>query len=123
MLATFSSYEECFGPRHPLTLRLLTEVGIALWRHRRTEEALIVLQRGLRDVSRAQGRSSDLRLRILSALRDLFLDLCDYERAAAVQKDLLECHTEQFGAEHAETLAARKMLAQLLLRNAPSSAS
>ena len=123
MLATFSSYEDLFGPCHPLTLRLLTEVGITLWRHRRTEDALIVFERGLRDTTRALGRNHDLRLRLLAALRDLFTELGDYEKAAAAQKELLECHAERFGAEHAETFAARETLARMLLRNIASDAS
>ena len=57
MLATFCSYEDHFGPFHPMTLRLLTEVGTGLWRHRRTDDALIVLQRGLRDTTRALGQN------------------------------------------------------------------
>jgi hypothetical protein len=39
-------------------------------------------------------------------------------KAAVVQKELLECNAEIFGAEQAETSAARETLAQLLLRNA-----
>jgi hypothetical protein len=123
MLATFSSYEDLFGPCHPLTLRLLAEVGITLWRHRRTDDALAALQRGLRDTARALGRNHDLRLRLLAALRDLFTELGDYKKAAAAQKELLECHAERFGAEHTETVAARGTLAALLLRSTASDAS
>jgi len=101
-----------------MTLRLLTEVGTALWRHDRTDDALIVLQRGLRDATRALGRNHGLRLRVLAALREIFTEIDDYEKAAAVQKELLECNAEIFGEEHAETSAARETLAQLLLRNA-----
>jgi tetratricopeptide (TPR) repeat protein len=122
MLATFSSYEDMLGPCHPLTLRLLTEVGITLWQEQRIDEALIVLQRGLRDTTRALGRNHDLRLRLLAALRDLLTELGDYENAAAAQKELLERHAELFGAEHAETFAARETLARILLRSSPSGA-
>ncbi|MGA7239852.1 MAG: tetratricopeptide repeat protein [Bryobacteraceae bacterium] len=117
MLATFSSYEDMLGPCHPLTLRLLTEVGITLWRERRIDEALIVLHRGLRDTARALGRNHDLRLRQLATLRDAFTDLGDYEKAAAAQKELLECHAELFGAEHDATFATRATLARILLRS------
>src|SRR5262245_14014240 len=114
MLATFSSYEELFGPSHPLTLRLLTEVGITLWRHGRTRDALTTVQRGQRDTARVLGRNHALRLGLLAALRDLCIELHDYENAASAQRELLECHAERFGAEHAETLAAREILERIL---------
>jgi hypothetical protein len=69
------------------------------------------------------GENGDVRVRLLAAMRDLFADLGDYKRAAATQKELLECHTESFGVEHAETLAARETLEQLLLRNESSGVS
>jgi hypothetical protein len=123
MLATFSSYQDLFGPCHPLTLRLLTELGIMLWRHRRTNDALIVLQQGLRDSTRAFGRNHDLRLRLLATLRDLFMELADCEKAAAAQKELLDRYVELFGAEHTETCAARETLERLLLQNPASDAA
>src|SRR5215469_4146888 len=108
MLATLCSYEGLFGSCHPITLRLLTEVGIAFWRLGRTDDALIILQRGLRDITRTLGRNHDLRLRALATLRDIFTEIDDYAKAAALQKELLECHAEIFGAGHAETSAARE---------------
>jgi hypothetical protein len=98
-------------------------VGIALWREHRRDEALIVLQRGLRDAARALGRNHHLRLRLLASLRDLFTELDDHEKAAAAQKELMECHAELFGAEHAGTFAARETLTRMLMRNSPSSIS
>ena len=123
MLATFSSYADLLGPYHPVTLELLTEVGIALWRDQRRDEALIVLQRGLRDATRALGRNHHLRLRLLTSLRDLFAELDDQENAANAQKELLDCQTELLGAERAETFAAREMLARMLMWNTPSNIS
>jgi hypothetical protein len=58
-----------------MTLRLLTEVGTALWRHRRTGDALIVLQRGLGDITCTLGRNHGLRLRVLAALREIFTEI------------------------------------------------
>lgn len=117
MLATLSSYEDLFGSCHPLTLRMLTELGFALWHRRRTEDALRLLQRGLRDTTRVLGRNHELRLRLLSALRELFTELNECGEATATQKELLECHAELFGTEHPKTFAAREMLARMLLRN------
>ena len=62
--------------------------------------------------ARALGRNHDLRLRQLATLRDAFTDLGDDEKAAAAQKELLECHAELFGDEHDATFAARATLAQ-----------
>lgn len=123
MLATFSSYADLFGPYHPLTLRMLTELGIMLWRQHRKDDALIVLQRCLRDTTCALGRNHELRLRLLVALRDLLTELSDYEKAVAAQKEVVECHDELFGADHPETFAARAILARMLLRNIPSDVS
>ena len=123
MLATFSSYQDMLGPYHPLTLQMLTEVGMALRRDGQRDEALITLQRGLRDTTRALGRNHHLRLRLLASLRDLYIELDDREKAASAQQELISCHAELFGADHAMTFAARETLVRMLMRNGPSGVS
>jgi Tetratricopeptide repeat len=116
MLATLLSYESLFGPNHPQTLHLMMEVGIALCRLRQFDHARPLLERGTRDLERVLGRNHDWRLRILGALRDLFVQQADYPRAAAVQKELLHCRSERFGMEHPETVATRADLGTILFK-------
>jgi hypothetical protein len=113
MLATLCYYQDCFGPYHPQTLRLMTQVGIAYSQAGEQLRAAVLLERAVRDVARVLGADHDLRLRAIQALRDLFVAQRDYPRAVAVQKELLECQTARFGGNHPETLAAREQLGKL----------
>ncbi|HZV05354.1 MAG TPA: hypothetical protein VE999_09750 [Gemmataceae bacterium] len=109
LAATLCCYEERFGPCHPITLRLMTDVAIQL-RHR------ALLERAIRDVQRFLGRTHELRLRALGPLRDLLVAQRDFRGAAAAQRELVECEAERKGCDHPETAAARKELEALLLR-------
>lgn len=108
-VATLCCYEERFGPYHPITLRLMTDVAIQL-RHR------ILLERAIRDVQRFLGRTYELRLRAIASLRDLLLEEQDFAGAAVLQRELLESQVERLGLDHSETAAARIELEKLLLR-------
>jgi len=116
MLATLCSYENCFGPYHPQTLRLMTQVAIAYWQAGEPG-ARPLLERAVRDLGRHLGADHDLRLRALAALRDLFVAQRDYESAASAQRELLGCQTHRLGSNHPETLAARACLGTLLLNS------
>ena len=118
MLATLFSYESRFGPYHPQTLRLMAQVAIAYWQAGESGYARPLLERAVGDLSRHVGRSHDLRLWAIAVLRDLFVAQRDYERAGAVQKELLECQVERLGGDHPETLATRAGLAAILLETA-----
>jgi hypothetical protein len=119
MLATLCSYENWFGPYHPQTLHLMAEVGIACWHAGEPLYARPLLERAVRDLGRHLGADHDLRLRVLATLRDLFLGESDSERAASVQKEIVECRAQRLGRDHPETLAARAQLGTLLL-NGPA---
>jgi hypothetical protein len=113
MLATLCSYESWFGPYHPQTLHLMTQVGIAFWQVGEPSHAQLLLERAILDLERHVAPDNDLRLRAIAALRDLFIAQGDYERAASVQRELLECQVRRLGSDHPETLAARDNLAKL----------
>ena len=83
MVATLCCYEERFGPYHPITLRLTTDVAIQLG-HR------AMLERAIRDVQRFLGRTHELRLRGIAALRDLLIAQQDFPAAAVLQRELSE---------------------------------
>ena len=115
MLATLCSYESFFGPYHPLTLCLMTEVAIAYCQAGELDHARPLMEKAVRDLGRHLGRNQDLRLRAIAALRDLFIAQGDYERAGAVQGELLECQIQRLGNDLPETLATRANLGTILL--------
>jgi hypothetical protein len=117
MFATLCSYENLFGPYHPQTLLLMAEVANAYWQAGELAHARPLLERAVRDLGRHLGTEHDLHLRALATLRDLFVAQRNYERAGAVQRDLLDCQIRRLGGDHAETLAARACLATILLEN------
>lgn len=115
MLATLCSYENRFGPYHPQTLRLMTQVAIAYWQAGESAHARPLLERAVKDLGRYLTRDHDLRLRAIATLRDLLVAQRDYERAGAVQRKLLDCQIQRLGSEHPGTRAARTTLAMILL--------
>jgi hypothetical protein len=119
MLATLCSYETWFGPYHPQTLRLMAQVAITHWRAWEPRDARLLLERVIRDLGRHLGGDHDLRLRAIAILRDLFVAQRDYEKAASVQQELLECQIQRLGSDHPETLATRAGLAMILLEKIP----
>jgi hypothetical protein len=117
MLATLCSYENWFGPYHPQTLRLMTQVAVACWHEGAPECARAMLEKAIANLGRSLGLNHDLRLSAMVVLRDLFVSQRDYQKAAAVAKELLECQSKRLGDHHPETLAVRANLAQLLLQS------
>jgi hypothetical protein len=115
MLSTLCSYENLFGPHHPHTLRLMAEAGLALWHYGECAYARPLLERAVRDLGRYLNREHEARLRAIPALRDLLLREGDYQRASAIQMELLECQKRRLGPEHPETVAAGDDLARILL--------
>jgi hypothetical protein len=115
MLATLCYYQDCFGPYHPQTLCLMTQVGIAYSQAGEQPVARGLLERVVRDLGRVLGANHDLRLRAIAALRDLLVAQGDYERAVSVQKELLECQTQRLGNDHPDTIATRANLTRILL--------
>jgi hypothetical protein len=55
MLATLCCYENQFGPYHPLTLRMMAQVGAEFGRQGDLEKARCLLQRAARDLGRFLG--------------------------------------------------------------------
>jgi hypothetical protein len=95
MRATLCSYESWLGPYHPQTLRLMAQLAIAYWEAGQPGHARPLLERVVRDVGRHLGREHELRLRAIATLRDLFVAQQDYERARAIQEELLECQIQR----------------------------
>ena len=95
MLATLCSYDNFFGPRHPQTLLLMAEVADAYWRAGEEACARPLLERVVRDLGGRLGADHPLRLRALASLRDMFVGQGEYERAAAVRRELVKCEVRR----------------------------
>jgi hypothetical protein len=115
MLATLCSYESCFGPYHPQTLRLMTAIAVAYWQHGEIAYARPLLERLVRDLGRYLGRDHELRLQAIAVLRDLSIQQREYEKAGALQRELVEGRIQRLGSDHPETLASRADLAIILM--------
>jgi hypothetical protein len=114
MMATLCSYESCFGPCHPQTLGLMTQVAAACWQHGDRAIARRLLERVITDL----GREAEARVRAIVMLRDLLIEQGDFTKAAGVQRELLECQIARFGDDHYEVKAARAKLATILFAGA-----
>jgi hypothetical protein len=55
MVAMLCCYENQFGPYHPMTLRVMTEVGAEYGRQGDLEKARCLLERAVRDLTRFLG--------------------------------------------------------------------
>jgi len=115
MVATLCSCEGLLGPYHPQTLHLMTHIAIAHWHAGESHRACLLLERAVEDLNRHLGRTHDLRLHALTALRDVLVAEGDNERASVVQGELLECHIQRLGSGHPDTIAARADLTAILL--------
>ena len=116
MIATLYSYEEWFGPYHPQTLRLMTEVALALWESIDIVRARPLLERTARDCGRYFGRDWEPRARLLAALRDLYLEQAESEKASAVQKELWE---RGWGLEHPQKFDAANIFPAAVKKTRP----
>ena len=116
MLATLCSYENFFGPYHPQTLALMTQLAIAYSQSGDLGRARPLLERAVRDLDRHAGRDHDLRLRAIAALRDVLVAQREYKRAAALQQELLDRQIQSLGKDHPDTHASRAELAGILLQ-------
>jgi hypothetical protein len=89
MLATLCSYEDRFCPCHPQTLILMTRLGITYWQVGQFDYARPLLETAVRDLGRKVGRDCEARLQAMTVLRDLFSAECDFERASAIERELV----------------------------------
>jgi hypothetical protein len=67
MMATLACYEGLFGPYHPQTLALTTELAVALCASDRREEGRRLLERAIGDLARHHGKHHPVLIRALEA--------------------------------------------------------
>src|SRR4030088_3536979 len=92
----------------------MPQVAFACWQAGEVNRARPLLERVAKDLGRFLGRDQDLRLQAIATLRDLLVAQHDYERAGALQSELLKCQIKRLGSDHPETLATRAILATIL---------
>jgi hypothetical protein len=115
MLAPLSSYDHFFGPRHIQTLSLATRIAEVLQGRGDWRTAQSILESVVRDVAQTAGRTHDLRLAALTALRNLWLEQSEIAKAIAIQQEIWCCRDLSGGPEAAETIVARTDLETLLM--------
>jgi hypothetical protein len=120
MLATLCSYENFFGPFHPRTLLLMTALAVAYRQAGDANRARRLLEKVIEDSARRLGPEHAVRVAATEALRDLFIGQGESAKAAAAQRELLECRIRLFGSEHPETSATRDRLCEILMGTAPA---
>jgi hypothetical protein len=123
MIATLGSYEHLFGPCHMQTLSLAARVAEELSGAGETRVACRLMERVVRDLGRAAGRTHEKRVSALGKLRDLRLGEGDVPGAIAAQTEIAECRALTAGPEAAETIRARSEAETLLLRAESTAAS
>jgi hypothetical protein len=115
MIATLSSYDRLFGPRHVQTLNLAARIADVLRASGEVHLACKLLERIVRDLGFSVGRTHSARTSALKALRDLLLQGADVTKAIAIQTEIAECALLLTGPDHAETVRARTDLEALMM--------
>jgi hypothetical protein len=114
MAATLASYDHMFGPHHPQTLSLMSQLGRALWRAGDAERGRKLLERAAKKLSKRQPRAHPARILALSALGELLFERGDFSGACVMQREVLACRMETGGPDHPDTIAAEGNLAGTL---------
>jgi hypothetical protein len=114
MMATLASYEGLFGPYHPQTLGLTTELAVALCTCGQWDDGGPLLQQALMNLTQHYGRQHPVRLRALEAWAALLRRQGDWKAALPIQRELLESRVERLGKDHPDSLAAQQDLAAVL---------
>jgi hypothetical protein len=115
MIATLDSYVSMFGPYHVQTLTLTVQVAQVLWSAGDARSAQHLLEHSAKNLLRYGDHANSIRFQALTALRDLLLDLREPQRAAAVQKEIVDCVSRQAGQDGRAVAAEKAALAQMLM--------
>lgn len=123
MMATLCSYEKLFGPYHLQTLAVATVLAEALCNSGHRAFGTRLLERAAGDLTNHHGRLHPIRLRALEAWLTLLCQEQDWQRAAALQRELLDCRYDLLGPDHPEAVAAQSNLSAILASLMHSSAA
>ena len=114
--STLNSYENMFGPYHLQTLVLTVRIAQALWAAGEVRNAQRLLEYSAKHLDR-YGDAHAVRISALTALRDLLLEQPDFEKAIAVQREIVVCRTQMRGPEDPEVVDEKSKLAGMLMDN------
>jgi len=114
MLATLAAYEGLFGPYHPQTLAMSTLLASALCASGSRVDGRRLFERAIGDLTKHHGKHHPVRIRALEAWSTMLCQEQDWNAAAAVQQELLDCRTHLLGRDHPDSLAARRDLSATL---------
>jgi hypothetical protein len=115
MIATLNSYEAIFGPYHLQTLMLTVQVARTLWVEGEIQDAQKLLEYSTKHLARCGEHAHAVRVSTLTALRDLLLERPDFEKAIAVQREIVVCRTQLTGPEDPEVIGEKARLTSLLI--------
>lgn len=119
MIATLNSYESMFGPYHLQTLALAVQVARVLWSVGEVQTAQQLSERSAKYLARGGDQANSLRMSALTILRDSSLKQDDFEKAVAVQKEIVEYLTRQ---DDPEAVTQRAELGRMLMSTTPRAA-
>jgi hypothetical protein len=114
MLSTLNSYERMFGPYHLQTLVLTARIAQALWAAGEARNAQRLLEYSAKHLDR-YGEAHAARVSALTALRDLLLEQPDFEKAIAVQREIVLCCAKSAGPGDPEVVGEKSRLAGMLM--------
>jgi len=114
MISTLNSYENMFGPYHLQTLVLTARIAQALWAAGETRNAQRLLEYSAKHLDR-YGDAHAVRVSTLTALRDLLLEQPDFEKAIAVQREIVVCRTKFAEPEDPVVVDEKSRLASMLM--------
>jgi len=114
MISTLNSYENMFGPYHLQTLVLTVRIAEALWAAGEVRKAQRLLEYSAKHLDR-YGDAHTFRITALTALRDLLLEQPDFEKAIAVQREIVVCRTKTAGPGDPEVVAEKSRLTDMLM--------
>lgn len=97
MLATLCAWECSFGPYHPNVLRLQVEVARVFEKSGDSARARMLLERAVRDTRRFLAPDHELRIKAVTALRDLLIGQNEQGHATLLQRELMECGKPELG--------------------------
>lgn len=112
------SYNDRFGPHHPLVLEVVERLALAWWREGEIVRALGLLDRTIQTLP--EGADTE-RADLLGLVWKIFFEQRQFESALNILSEVLACRIQAGGPFHPDSLAAQGDLAVVLWQMARNS--